>query len=121
MTTTHHLGRMFLFVRRLAASLGTTVLCVTGASTLGQPAAASPTQAAIQTLADRFDAAMQAYERNQWPQAFDALRQLAELGHADASRVVMQMHQHGLQLYGQQFALTAGQLARFSQQRRAIP
>lgn len=60
---------------------------------------------------------MQAYECNHWPQAFEALRQLAEAGHTDASRIVMQMHHHGQRLYGQPFVLTPQQRERFSQQR----
>ena len=123
--TTTHIGRMFLPALRLAGSLGAVVLCVAGSPALAQPTPAPTTQAANQTanqtLADRFDDAMQAYERNQWPQAFDALRQLAELGHSDATRLVLQMHRHGMRLYGQALALTPQQIERFSQQRQLPP
>lgn len=61
---------------------------------------------------------MQAYERNHWPQAFEAFRQLAEQGHVDAARLVMQMHWHGARLYGQRFALSPLQVQRFCQQSR---
>ena len=86
-----------------------------GTPVLAQPTSASTSQASSRALVDRFDDAMQAYERNHWPQAFEAFLALAEQGHVDATRLVMQMHWHGARLYGQRFALTALQMERFSQ------
>lgn len=128
-TTTMHVGRLVLPARRLAVSLGTVVLGVAGAPALAQPVPATTTPAALhagmqaaadtatQTLADQFDNAMQACEANHWPQAFAAWCQLAELGHRDATRLMLQMHHHGMRLYGQALALTPLQMERFSQQR----
>ena len=119
-TTTTQMGQMGQMIRparRLALALGTVALCLAAASSLAQPTDPAPVQPAKQALAHRFDAAMQAYECNHWPQAFEALRQLAEAGHTDASRIVMQMHHHGQRLYGQPFVLTPQQRERFSQQR----
>lgn len=104
--------------RGLAVALGAAVVFGAVASALAQPAPTPTAEAAAQTLADRYDEAMQDYERNHWPQAFEAFRQLAEQGHGDAARLTMQMHCHGKQLYGQQFALTAVQMARFGWQGR---
>jgi hypothetical protein len=70
-----------------------------------------------QTLDEQFELALLAYERNHWPQAFDAFTVLANQGHANATRMVIQMHRHGPRLYGQQFPLTSLQLQRFAQHR----
>jgi len=104
--------------RRLAIVLGAAVIVGAGAPVLAQPASASAAQASSQALDDPFDDAMQAYERNHWPQAFEAFRQLAEQGHVDAARLVTQMHWQGTRLYRQQFSLTPSQIQRFCQQSR---
>jgi hypothetical protein len=75
----------------------------------------SPVAIEARRLAQGFDEAMQAYERNQWPQAFAALLPLAEQGHPDAARMVVLMHRHGPRLWGQHFDLTPQQLARYAQ------
>ncbi len=114
------------WTRPCTLALITTALVAASAPALAQPSPASAQPAASvaasplssQVLDERFDDALQAYERNHWAQAFDAFRQLAELGHADAARLVMQMHCHGPQLYGQPFALTTVQRARLSRQAR---
>lgn len=102
--------------RGLAVVLGAAVIVFAGAPALAQPASASAAQASSHALDDRFDDAMQAYERNHWPQAFEAFRQLAEQGHVDAARLVLQMHWQGTHLYRQQFSLTPSQIQRFCQQ-----
>lgn len=104
--------------RGLAVALGLVVVFGAGAPALAQSASASAAQASSQTLDPRFDDAMQDYERNHWPQAFDALVQLAEQGHVEAARLVVQMHWQGLRLYGQRFSLTPLQLQRVCQQNR---
>lgn len=81
-------------------------------------APAAPTrEASSQTLDNRFNDALLAYERNHWLQAFDEFTLLAEQGHADAARMAMQMHRQGPRLYGQHFALTPLQQQRFAQHR----
>lgn len=106
------------WARHCALSLVTAALIGTGTPALAQPAPASAAQASSQALDDRFDDAMQAYERNHWPQAFEAFLQLAEQGHVDAARLVVQMHWQGTSLYGQEFSLTPLQMQRFCQQGR---
>lgn len=102
----------------LAVALGAAVIVFAGAPALAQPASASAAQTSSHALDDRFDDAMQAYERNHWPQAFEAFRQVAEQGHVDASRLVMQMYWQGTHLYRQQFSLTPSQIQRLCQQSR---
>ena len=91
----------------------TAALIGVGTSAFAQPRPAAALQAEAQSLVARFDDAMQAYERNHWSLAFEAFLALAEQGHVDAARLMMQMHWHGTRLYGQSFALTPLQLERF--------
>jgi hypothetical protein len=65
-----------------------------------------------------FAAAMQAYQDSHWPQSYALLVQLADRGHAEASRIAGQMHRWGPRLYGQRFAASADQLARWQLQAR---
>ena len=104
------------WARPCAAALVSAGLIGAGTPVVAQPAPASAARA--QALDERFDDAMQAYERNHWPQAFQAFQQLAEQGHVDAARLVMQMHRHGNRLYGQGFALGPLQVQRICQQSR---
>ncbi len=62
-----------------------------------------------------FDAAMQAYERNHWPQAWAALARLADRGHPEAARIALQMWTHGPRLYGTEFAATSRQITLWTQ------
>lgn len=62
-----------------------------------------------------FDAALQAYERNHWPQAYAALARLADRGHPEAARIALQMWAHGPKLYGTEFNATARQVSFWSQ------
>ena len=56
-----------------------------------------------------FEAAMQAYERNHWQDAFDALAKLADKGHSEATRVALLMHRFGPVLYGSTFVVSRRQ------------
>ena len=66
-----------------------------------------------QTVAQLFDAALVAYERNHWPEAYAALSALADSGHPEAARMALQMRQYGPALYGREFVANAGQLAQW--------
>jgi hypothetical protein len=70
--------------------------------------------AAEQAASGDFAAAMQMYERNQWPQAFAALARLADLGHAEAARIALQMWQWGPVLYSTDFAASEQRRARWA-------
>ena len=63
------------------------------------------------TVAQRFDAALVAYERNHWPEAYAALSALADSGHPEAARMAHQMQRYGLVLYGREFVASASQVA----------
>ncbi len=106
------------WARPCSLALITAAVIAAGTPALAQPAPGSAAQASAQALDERFDDAMQTYERNHWSQAFEAFRQLAEQGHADAARLVVQMHWQGARLYGQRFALSPLQVQRFCQQSR---
>lgn len=67
--------------------------------------------------AQSFDAALQDYERCHWLSAFEQLVRLADRGHAHSARTVMQMHRYGSALYGQEFALSPGEVHRFARVR----
>ena len=58
-----------------------------------------------------FLAAMLAYERSHWQQAFHTLADLADRGHVEAARIAGQMQRFGLPLYGMQFPVRPTQLA----------
>jgi hypothetical protein len=51
----------------------------------------------------RFQQAHDAYERSHWRAAFEGFAGLADLGHAEAARVALQMSRFGPVLYGQDF------------------
>lgn len=62
----------------------------------------------------RFESALVQYERNQWPQAYAALVQLADLGHPEAARMALEMWRFGPKLFAQDFFATAQQLELWS-------
>jgi len=62
--------------------------------------------AAAQPATAEFDAALEAYERNHWPEAYRAMSRLADGGHREAARVALQMLRYGHVLYGQRFEAT---------------
>jgi hypothetical protein len=100
--------------RRKTAALATALsLCVAWPVLAQTAGSASPAAdvAAQASMNKRYADALQAYERNHWPQAYLAFTVLATQGHADAVRVVLLMHRYGPGLYGQDFALTASQRA----------
>ena len=86
-------------------------LCAIGPALAQTPtgATAAAEVSTPEALNHRHAEALQAYERNHWPQAFSAFMVLANQGHAESARVVLLMHRHGPGLYGQDFALTASQ------------
>lgn len=69
----------------------------------------------------QFDQAIESYEHCRWLQSFDALASLADRGHAEAARIVMQMQRFGPALYGQQFAMTPEQGERWAAARTGQP
>lgn len=100
--------------RRLIASCVSALnLCIALPVLAQAPISATPVAnvVAAESTKLRYAEALQAYERNQWPQAFAAFMELANQGNADAARVAILMHLHGPRLYGQHFALTASQWA----------
>ena len=58
-----------------------------------------------------FAAAMPAYQRSHWQQAFHTLADLADQGHVQALRIAGQMQRFGLPLCGMQFPVRPTQLA----------
>ena len=66
------------------------------------------------TLDQRFESALVHYERNQWPQAYAALVQLAEFGHPEAARMALAMWRFGPKLFSQDFFATTQQLELWS-------
>lgn len=65
------------------------------------------------TVAQRFDAALEAYERNHWVEAHAPLSALADAGHPEAARMALQMRQYGPALYGRELLASAGQVAQW--------
>lgn len=63
------------------------------------------------TPAAELEAALQAYERNHWLEAYATLSTLADRGHPEASRLALLMWRHGPALYGQRFEAHATQRA----------
>lgn len=61
-----------------------------------------------------YPSALEAYERNHWSDAYRAMSQLADGGHAEAARIALQMKRYGSVLYGQRFEATALQEQRWA-------
>ena len=99
------------------------LLCVFAAmlasgATTGSMAQSTPLPCAVLVRAEvpdqsgaTFAAAMLAYERNHWQQAFDALADLADGGHVEAARIAGQMQRVGVPLYGMSFLVRPTHLA----------
>ena len=80
---------------------------------LAGAASAQPTRTS--DAAPAFDAAMVAYERNHWDEAFAALARLADRGHPEAARMALQMWRFGPKLYQTDFSASAAQVERWTQ------
>ncbi len=71
----------------------------------------------------RFRTAMEAYEAQQWPQAYEQLSAAADAGDAAAARVATMMARQGPLLFGQRFDVSPERLQRWDQAMRgqAVP
>ena len=68
--------------------------------------------------AGRFRAAMQAYEAQQWPRAYEQLAAAADAGDPSAARVATMMARQGPLLFGQSFDVSRERLLRWDQAMR---
>jgi len=66
----------------------------------------------------RFRMAMEAYEAQQWPQAYAQLSAAADAGDPAAARVAAMMARQGPQLFGQHFDVSPERLQRWDQATR---
>jgi len=66
----------------------------------------------------RFRMAMEAYEAQQWPQAYAQLSAAADAGDAAAARVATMMARQGPLLFGQHFDVSPERLQRWDQAMR---
>ena len=66
----------------------------------------------------RFQVAMEAYEAQQWPQAYAQLSAAADAGDAAAARVATMMARQGPLLFGQHFDVSAERLQRWDKAMR---
>jgi hypothetical protein len=71
-----------------------------------------------ESAAVRYRAAMEAYQAQQWPQAYAALAALADAGNASAARVAAMMARQGPLLFGQRFDVSPERLARWERTMR---
>jgi hypothetical protein len=78
---------------------------------LGGGASAQPAPTA--DAGPAFDAAMIAYERNHWHDAYAAFAGLADRGHAEAARIALQMWLRGPLLYRLTFSANTPQVERW--------
>ena len=79
------------------------VLCLLSAANGVQAQTVAPSTPP--TVAQRFDDALLAYERNHWPEAYAAFTALADSGRVQSARVAAQLHRSGPRLYGMRFAV----------------
>jgi hypothetical protein len=63
----------------------------------------------------RYRVAMEAYEAQQWPQAYAQLSAAADAGDPSAARVASMMARQGPLLFGQRFDVTPDRLVRWEQ------
>ncbi len=96
---------------RHALAAGARALIATSVALLALSTAAPPATAQPLDEAAAFEGALLEYERNHWPQAWQALSALADRGHPEAARIALQMWAHGPRLYGTTFAPTPVQLS----------
>ena len=89
------------------------VLCMLSAANGVQAQTVAPSTPP--TVAQRFDAALLAYERNHWPEAYAGFTVLADGGHVQSARIAAQMHRWGPRLYSMRFVATTAQLALWQQ------
>ena len=68
--------------------------------------------------AGRFRIAMEAYEAQQWPKAYEQLAAAADAGDASAARVATMMARQGPLLFGQRFDVSRERLQRWDQAMR---
>ena len=66
-------------------------------------------------LTREFDEALTAYERNQWPEVYRAMSELARRGHPEAARIALQMWRYGPTLYGLTFSASAAEVEHWAQ------
>ena len=66
----------------------------------------------------RYRAAMESYQAQQWPQAYEEFAALADGGSASAARVAAMMARQGPVLFGQRFEVSAERLARWERTMR---
>jgi hypothetical protein len=66
----------------------------------------------------RLRAAMDSYQAQQWPQAYEEFAALADDGDASAARVAAMMVRQGPQLFGQRFDVSPERLARWERTMR---
>lgn len=64
-------------------------------------------QAVGEAVPDRFDTALQAYERCHWNDAFAQFAGLADAGHPAAARIAILMQAHGPRLFAARFGVAA--------------
>jgi len=69
----------------------------------------------------RFRMAMEAYEAQQWPQAYAQLSAAADAGDPAAARVATMMARQGPLLFGQRFDVSPERLRRWEQAMRGQP
>jgi hypothetical protein len=69
----------------------------------------------------RFRVAMEAYEAQQWPQAYAQLSAAADAGDPSAARVASMMARQGPLLFGQRFDVTQDRLVRWEQSMNGRP
>jgi hypothetical protein len=66
----------------------------------------------------RLRVAMESYQAQQWPEAYEALAALADDGNASAARVAAMMARQGPKLFGQRFDVSPERLARWERTMR---
>lgn len=93
--------------RRAGIALAAAVLAFAAFAVRAEPAVDA-------AMAVAYDEALAEYERCHWPEAFQALAQLADRGHAQAARVALQMRRFGPALYGWTFTASAAQIGRWT-------
>jgi hypothetical protein len=67
----------------------------------------------LDTMAQRFDRAIQLLEASHWSQAFAELSELANHGHPPASRIALMLARRGTSLFGGAFPATRQEQARW--------
>lgn len=97
------------------------IMLLVGLASLGPLSSASASTDSPGPRSEDFAVAMENYEDNRWPAAFEQFARLADQGHRDAARMAWQMWRYGPELFTRRFEVAPEQRAHWQAVWRQAP